>query len=205
MERTVPTTESEEVELYTRTYYSLLRSSAEVKIRTLEEVHAGMNSLLHPDAREPFSDMSAFFYSILRLPSCMPEVKRVVLGQNAGVFFQSGVGDILEWKEVYSVARRRRSFFDGKDTLACFIASRSDIDDMIPLLTAYQIEWNKLHYRIRRLSGALDQGVSAAAWWVSTGCETCLKYPKKILTGCTPSGIATSKRTWRTSPKNPAI
>jgi len=158
MERTVPTTESEEVELYTRTYYSLLRSSAEVKIRTLEEVHAGMNSLLHPDAREPFSDMSAFFYSILRLPSCMPEVKRVVLGQNAGVFFQSGVGDILEWKEVYSVARRRRSFFDGKDTLACFIASRSDIDDMIPLLTAYQIEWNKLHYRIRRLSGALDQG-----------------------------------------------
>ena len=26
-----------------------------------------------------------------------------------------------------------------------FIASRSDIDDMVPILTAYQIEWNKLH------------------------------------------------------------
>ena len=59
MERTVPTTESEEVDLYQRTYYSLLRSSAEVRIRTLEEVHAGMNSVLHPAAREPYLDMSA--------------------------------------------------------------------------------------------------------------------------------------------------
>lgn len=150
MERTVPTTESEEVELYTRTYYSLLRSTAEVKIRTLEEVHAGMNSLLHPAARESRSDMSAFIYSILRLPSCMPRVKLVVLGQNAEVFSAAGLGDIRRWTEVYAVARRRRSFFDGKDTLGCFIASRSDIDDMIPLLTAYQIEWNKLNLRLRR-------------------------------------------------------
>jgi hypothetical protein len=151
MERTVPTTESEEVELYTRTYYSLLRSTAEVKIRTLEEVHAGMNSLLHPAAREPKSDMSAFIYSILRLPACMPEVKLIVLGQNARVFARAGLGDIREWEEVYAVARRRRSFFDRKGTLACFIASRSDIDDIIPLLTAYQIEWNKLHLSLNRL------------------------------------------------------
>jgi hypothetical protein len=35
--------------------------------------------------------------------------------------------------------------FDGKNRLAVFVASRSDIDDLIPILTAYQIEWNKLH------------------------------------------------------------
>ena len=46
MERTVPYTASEEVELYLRTYYSLLRTSDAVQIRSLEEVHAGMNSLL---------------------------------------------------------------------------------------------------------------------------------------------------------------
>ena len=39
-------------------------------------------------------------------------------------------------------------FFDGRSTLAAFIASVSDIDDMIPMLTAYQIEWNKLHGRL---------------------------------------------------------
>jgi hypothetical protein len=156
MERTVPTTESEEVELYTRTYYSLLRSTAEVKIRTLEEVHAGMNSLLHPGARDPRPDMSAFIYSLLRLPACMPEVKLVVLGQNAAVFASAGFGDIRKWQEVYAAARRRRCFYNGKGTLACFIASRSDIDDVIPQLTAYQIEWNKLHQRLSRLSSTIS-------------------------------------------------
>lgn len=151
MERTVPTTESEEVELYTRTYYSLLRSTAEVKIRTLEEVHAGMNSLLHPMARDPKPDMSAFIYSLLRLPLCMPEVRLVILGQNSDIFASAGWGDIREWEEVFAGARRRRCLFDGKNTLACFIASRSDIDDLIPMLTAYQIEWNKLHQRLSRL------------------------------------------------------
>jgi hypothetical protein len=155
MERTVPTTESEEVELYTRTYYSLLRSTAEVKIRTLEEVHAGMNSLLHPGARDPRPDMSAFLYSILRLPTCMPQIKLVILGQNAEIFARAGLGDVREWEEVYAAARRRRCFFDGGEKLACYIASRSDIDDMIPLLTAYQIEWNKLHHRLERVANTI--------------------------------------------------
>lgn len=152
MERTVPTTESEEVELYQRTYYSLLRSTAEVKLRTLEEVHGGMNSLLHPRARQPEPDMPAFIYSILRLPDCMPDVQLVVMGQNAEVFERAGFGDIRAWKEVYASARRRRCFFNGKGVLACYIASRSDIDDLIPLMTAYQIEWNKLHANLSRLS-----------------------------------------------------
>lgn len=151
MERTVPSTASEEVELYLRTYYSLLRSTAEVKIRTLEEVHAGMNSLLHPAARELHPDMGAFIYSLLRLPSCMPDVQLIVLGQSAEVFDASGFGDVCSWEQAYSPGRRRRCYFDGKDTLACFIASRSDIDDVIPILTAYQIEWNKLHHRLQRL------------------------------------------------------
>jgi hypothetical protein len=156
MERTVPTTESEEVELYQRTYYSLLRSSAEVKIRSLEEVHAGMNSLLHPGARDVALDMAAFIYSILRLPACIIDTSLVVLGQNAEVFALAGFGDLRTWQEVCPVARRRRSFYDGKGVLACFIASRSDIDDVIPLLTAYQIEWNKLHQRLKGLRSSVS-------------------------------------------------
>ena len=35
--------------------------------------------------------------------------------------------------------------YDGTGTLAAYIASRSDIDDLIPILVTYQIEWNKLH------------------------------------------------------------
>lgn len=158
MERTVPSTASEEIELYLRTIYSLLRSTSEVQIRTLEEVHAGTTSLLHPDARKESPDVSAFVYSLLRLPPCLPQVKTILLGQSMEVFSRHGYGDVEKWQSVPARARRRRCFYDQNETLACYIASRSDIDDVIPSLTAFQIEWNKLNSHLNRCSpGRLDQ------------------------------------------------
>jgi len=145
MDRRVPQTGSEEIELYIRTYYSLLRSSADVRVRSLEEVHANMGSSLHPEARSTAPDMGAMIYSSLRLPSCIVQTERVVLGQSQEVFLEKGIGDLETWTPVVARARRRRCFFDGDHTLACYVASRSDIDDIVPLLTAFQIEWNKLH------------------------------------------------------------
>ncbi len=145
MERTVPIRSSEEIELYLRTIYSLLRSSNEVRIRSLEEVHAGMNSSLHTLARENKVDVSAFVYSLMRLPDCIFDTQKIVLGQTASNFVHFGYGHVEEWQEVSAKARRRRCYYNGEDTLACFIASRSDIDDVVPSLTAFQIEWNKLH------------------------------------------------------------
>lgn len=155
MERTVPSTASEEIELYLRTLYSLLRSTAEVQIRALEEVHAGMNSLLHPDARKTSPDVSALIYTSLRLPVCMPSVRSIVLGQSPAVFSAHGYDGIENWQPVSARARRRRCFFDGRQTLACFIASRSDIEDVVPSLTAYQIEWNKLHVLLKNCPASL--------------------------------------------------
>ena len=80
MERTVPSTASDEIALYLRTIYSLLRTTAEFQIRTLEETHAATNSSLHLDARKSTPDTSAFIYSLLRLPDCMPDVRSVILG-----------------------------------------------------------------------------------------------------------------------------
>ncbi len=151
MERTVPYTASEEVELYLRTYYSLLRSSSPVQIRTLEEVHSGMNSLLHPGARHTRPDMSAFIYSVLRLPDCISRANTIILGQSTKMFLREGLGNIENWQEVTAKARRRRCYFDGAGRLACIIASRSDIDDVVPILVAYQIEWNKFHLLLKKL------------------------------------------------------
>jgi len=145
MDRTVPRTGSEEIELYIRTYYSLLRTTTDVQLRTLEEVHASMGSSLHPDAKLNAPDISALVYSSLRLPACMRQIERVVLGLSPEAFQQGGLGTIEDWTPVNAKARRRRTFFDGDHTLAVYIASLSDIDDMIPMLTAYQVEWNKLH------------------------------------------------------------
>lgn len=152
MERTVPTRASEEIDLYIRTIYSLLRSTTPVRIRTLEEVHAGMNSSLHPLVRQDSPDISSFIYANLRLPDCLPDVCAVLLGQSATVFEQYGYQQVENWQEVSARARRRRCFYDGKCTLACYIASRSDIDDVVPMLTAYQIEWNKMHDLLQGLS-----------------------------------------------------
>jgi hypothetical protein len=160
MERSVPTRASEEIDLYIRTIYSLLRSTTRVRIRSLEEVHAGINSSLHPFARQEHPDISSFIYANLRLPDCMPDIQTVLLGQSGTVFEQFGYQQIENWTEVTARARRRRCFFDGKSLLACFIASRSDIDDVIPMLTAYQIEWNKLH---DLLADVAEESLSSAA------------------------------------------
>ncbi|MHC1740269.1 MAG: hypothetical protein AB9897_04075 [Anaerolineaceae bacterium] len=154
MERIVPRFTTDEIELYLRTVYSLLRSTNEVQIRTLEEVHAGMNSSMHMDARKTSPDTSAFIYAILRLPDCIRSVKSVILGQSYPVFVRHGYADIENWQPVSARARRRLCYFDGQETLACFIASQSDIEDVIPVLTAYQIEWNKINLLLQRCSPA---------------------------------------------------
>ncbi len=148
MIRTVPETTGEGIELYIRTYYSLLRSSGDVRIRSLEETHEGMKSSLHLGAEKEAFDAGAFIYAALRLPDCIYEAKRIVMGQSEEVFMRGGLGDIAQWTRVDAPARRRRMLFDGRSTLAAFVSSVSDIDDLIPCLTAYQIEWNKLHRRV---------------------------------------------------------
>ncbi len=154
MDRGIPTSASEEIELYMRTYYSLLRSSGEIQIKTLIETHTQMDSSLHVRAREPSPDIAAFVYVTLRLPECIKHARLVLLGQSEEVFAKAGFARVTEWQEVSAEGRRRKLFFDGNETLAAFIASASDIDDLIPTLTAYEIEWNKLHHLLRQAGAA---------------------------------------------------
>ena len=148
MERTVPTTGSEEIQLYMRTYYSLLRTTDEVQIQTLVETHLGMDSLLHVDAREDAIDVSALVYCSLRLPLGIWQARLVVMGQSERVFAWRGYPNVEQWQPAAAPGRRRRAFFDGQETLAVYIASLSDIDDLVPMLTTFQIEWNKIHLRL---------------------------------------------------------
>ena len=144
MDRTVPRSGNEEIDLYLRTYYSLLRSSSEVQVKTIIEAHTRMHSALHIHAGSLEPDMAAFIYSILRMPDCLDQLRLIIMGQSEQVFKQHGFPQIETWSLVTAPGRRRRSLFDGDKTLAVYIASRSDIDDLIPILTAYQIERRKL-------------------------------------------------------------
>lgn len=151
MDRTTPAAGNEEIELYIRTIYSLLRSSGPIRLRSLEESHAGMNSSLHVRAGSPEIDVTALTYAALRLPACFPDVSLVVMGQMEDVFRRRGYGDVETWRTVAARARRRKLYYhDKKRILAAFIASVSDIDDMVPTMVAFQIEWNKLHQKLNQ-------------------------------------------------------
>lgn len=149
MDRTVPRIGSAEIELYIRTYYSLLRSTGEVQLEALVEAHANTNSSLHAKARDLQLDMDALVYTALRLPGSIFQVRLVVLGQSQDVFIWRKYPAVENWQLATAVGRRRHMFYDGQETLAVYIASRSDIDDLIPILTAFQIEWNKLHHLLQ--------------------------------------------------------
>jgi hypothetical protein len=134
-----------EVEMYIRTYNTLLRSSGEISLKALVQAHYNIDSSLHPDARSPYPDMSAFIYSVLRLPSSIIHCDLVLLGQSEDVFLQQGF-QVDSWQAVTAPARRRKWFYDGKNILAAYVASVSDTDDIVPILVAFQIEWNKMYY-----------------------------------------------------------
>jgi hypothetical protein len=134
-----------EVDMYIRTYQTLLRSSGEVGLKALIHSHYNVDAILHPDARSNEPDMSAFIYSMLRVPSAILNTSRVLLGQSEEVFTQQGF-PVEQWQAVTAPARRRKWFYDGKSTIAAYIASVSDTDDIVPTLVALQIEWNKFHW-----------------------------------------------------------
>jgi len=137
------------VELYQRTYSTLLRSSGETRLRVLEPSHRAMESSLHPLAGRDELDLGAFLYAIRRLPAGIVRARRIVMGQDPAQFARSGIGPLDEWEPVEAPARRRRWYDGGGDTLAVLLASESDVDDLVPTLVAFQIEWNKINQRMR--------------------------------------------------------
>jgi hypothetical protein len=140
---------SDEVELYHRTYTTLLRSSGETLLRVLEPSHRSMNSSLHPLAATTELDLGAFLYAMRRLPAHVWRATVIAMGQEAHAFRRAGIGPLEDWEPVEAPARRRWWFDSGGGTMAVLLASGSDLDDLIPTLVAYQVEWNKLHATVR--------------------------------------------------------
>ena len=160
MNRNIPCDASESIDFYERTIYSVLRSKSETRISGFEEAHAAMDSMMHHNARAAEPDFNALIYSILRLPPCMIHVQKIVLGQHQKMFKEQGYHDIMSWEEVSAKARRRFCQYNGVDTLALYISSKSDIDDIIPCLTAFQIEWNKINALLHPVPESVLQNLS---------------------------------------------
>lgn len=135
------------INLHIRTYRSALKGNLEVTINSLTNSYLKINSILHPYATSASRlDPSAIVYSLLRLPKIIDQTKIIIMGQSPHVFANAGFPNVTSWKKVPRTARRRSRFFDPKTNIcASFISSVSDIDDIVNLVLAYQIEWNKFH------------------------------------------------------------
>jgi hypothetical protein len=139
---------SDEIELYQRTYNTLLRSSGETHLRVLEPSHRAIGSSLHPLAASDEIDLGAFIYAIRRLPDGIVGAQLVAMAQQFEALVSAGL-PVDTWNEAEAPARRRRWYDNGEGTLAVLLASASDLDDLLPTLVALQIEWNKIRVRQR--------------------------------------------------------
>ena len=106
-----------------------------------------------------------------------PAPQLVVMGQAVEALTAGGIPS-TRWQEAEAPARRRRWYVGGDGMLAVLLASASDVDDLVPTLVAYQIEWNKIRVRMRaaaagrasarrtcrRRSCARELGGSAEDW-----------------------------------------
>jgi hypothetical protein len=152
-----------DVELYQRTYTTLLRSRGETKLRILEPSHRTMGSSLHPLAASDELDLGAFLYATQRLPAKIYQGRVVIMGQEAEQFATAGLDFSEDWPTVESPARRRR-WYEGPDgQWVVLLSSTSDVDDLVPTLVAYQIEWNKLRRKLRAIGWPRPQALPGAA------------------------------------------
>src|SRR3979409_1737199 len=99
----------DDVELYTRTYGTLLRRSGDTKLKVREQSHIGMGSSLHPKAGSAEPDTGALIYALRRLPPCITAVRRIVLGQSADVFKRLLAVDVEKWEMQGAPGSARRA------------------------------------------------------------------------------------------------
>ncbi len=140
----------EAVQVFVRSYQTLLRSTGEVRVAGLLEPYLAMAPSLHPRAQDPRPDPAAITYVGLRLPPSMPAVRLVLLSTSVEAMTARGFTEVASWAHETSPARRRRQFYDGGSQAAMLLHSPSDLDDIIPALVAYELEWNKLHELLGR-------------------------------------------------------
>jgi hypothetical protein len=131
-------------DLFIGIYRSFLRSGGRLEIDQIIQPYKKSIPFLHQKAGDSLFDVPAFIYASLRLPSIIHNVESIYLAQTESIFVREGIY-LSSWEEEPASARRRKMYFDGKNKLCIYINSVTDVDDIVCLLTAYQIEWNKIH------------------------------------------------------------
>ena len=138
--------------------YLTLRNSGKFPLSRLEDSFLSLEPCIHAACKKNEVDYTVLGYVTPRLPECIVDIRDVYLGQSMSIFQESGL-DVENWHDIYAPARRRRYLYDGSHRLVAFLSSKSDIDDVIPTLLAFQIEWNKIHDILEEKGFLDDKGL----------------------------------------------
>ena len=142
--------------IFIKAYRTFLSAEGKMDIDQIVGLYKDMAPTLHKKASLKDIDIEAFIYSFLRLPQVMHEVNNIILAQTDDIFHREGY-KIEFWTEVAAPARRRKMYYNNEGTLAIFINSVTDLDDVVCLLTSFQIEWNKMHAVLQSIKGKISE------------------------------------------------
>ncbi len=134
------------LDMYVQKLTSAFGGVGSLKTSNFVDDHIRAAPILHPLCEDIKPDISALVYSILRLPPEIVTITQFVLGQSDEVFMQAGFFvNEPGWLPIKTAARRRRMLYN-KSTGVCavYVASKSDVDDIVTILTAFYIEVTKL-------------------------------------------------------------
>lgn len=153
--------QDENTNIFIKAYRSFLTAEGEMYIDQITKLYKDMHPSLHTKAATEQVDIEAFMYSFLRLPPLMQNIRRIIMAQTDDIFHREGY-KTEAWKEVEASARRRKIYYDGNETLAVFINSVTDVDDVVCLLTSFQIEWNKMHEQLKHVNLSDEKAIIQA-------------------------------------------
>lgn len=171
-----PQVDTNATDLFVTIYRSFLKDGGSLRIEQILTPYQAMRPALHPGAVTSEIDFPAFLYSSLRLPPEIATHPHIILAQSDEMLLREGY-KIKSWKETTATARRRKMLVGPEGKLAVFINSVTDVDDIVCLLTAYQIEYEKIHERLLTYHGSFDDSDSLRAH-LGVSDEIWLKFQK---------------------------
>jgi hypothetical protein len=140
----------ENLTAYIQKMHSALNGGGRIKVSTFVHDHALAEPVLHTKVNDTEPDIGTLVYGSLRLPMELWTAQQIVLGQSDAVFQKAGIDVTARgWTPTKAVARNRKCASNQKEKqLAAFVASVSDVEDIVTIMTALYIEIMKLHKRV---------------------------------------------------------
>lgn len=139
-----------------QSYYEKLLTGSEFAVSDIYETYVQMSPSIHKNVSNNKIDIDVLNYCLNRLPIQIFSASKIIISQNLTNFSSMGY-DLSMWQPVSAKSRRRRCYVspDG-NTIATIITSDADIDDLVNILIATEIEFNKIKNFIKSDQNFVD-------------------------------------------------